>query len=66
MTKAATLHMLDYLIAENEQTIWLFHQYLIKEPLTDEFEGVEMLCGRNSFSQAIDDANITEAFREGR
>ena len=63
MTKAAALNLLEYLIAENEQTFWLFHQYLTKEPLNDEFEGVEMLCGRGSFSQATDDANVSEAFR---
>ena len=66
MTKASALNLLDYLIAENEQTFWLFYHYLTKEPLNDEFEGVEMLCGRGSFSQATDDANVSEAFREGR
>ena len=55
-----------YLIAEKEETFCLFHHYLTKEPLNDEFEGVEMLCGRGSFSQATDDANVSEAFREGR
>ena len=43
-----------------------FHHYLTKEPLNDEFEGVEMLCGRGSFSQATDDANVIEALKEGR
>ena len=30
MTKGAALNLLDYLIAENKQTFWLFHQYLTK------------------------------------
>ena len=61
MSKAAALQMLDFLIAENEQSFWVFRQYLTTEPLPDEFEGVEMLYGRNSFSPAIDEASIAEA-----
>ena len=66
MTKAAALQMLDFLIAENEQSLWVFRQYLTKEPMTDEFEGVEMLYWRNSFSQSTDEVSIAEAVREGR
>ena len=66
VTKAVALNMLDYLIVENEQTFWLFHHYLTKEPLNDEYEGVEMLCGRGNFTQTTDDASVSEAFREGR
>ena len=66
MSKVAALQMLDFLIAENEQSFWIFRQYLTKEPLPDEFEGVEMLYGRNSFSQAMDEASIGEAMKEGR
>ena len=66
MSKVAALQMLDFLIAENEQSFWVFRQYLTKEPLQDEFEGVEMLYGRNSFSQVMDEASIVEAVQEGR
>ena len=44
----------------------LFRNYLTKEPLNEEYEGVEMLLGRGSFTQDIDDASVLEAFREGR
>ena len=39
---------------------------MTKEPLPDEFEGVEMLYGRNSFSQDMEEASIVEAVQEGR
>ena len=65
-TKATALGILDYLIGENDQTFMLFRNYLPKEPLTEEYEGVEMLLGRGSFTQDIDDASVLEAFREGR
>ena len=39
---------------------------MTKEPLPDEFEGVEMLYGWNSFSQVMDEASIVEAVQEGR
>ena len=65
-TKATALGILDYLIGENDQTFMLFRNYLTKEPLNEEYEGVEMLLGRGSFTQDTDDASVLEAFREGR
>ena len=64
--KATALGLLDYLISENEQTFWLFRNFLTKEPLNEQYEGVEMLLGRGSFTQDIDYASVLEAFREGR
>ena len=58
--------MLDYLISENDQTFMLFRNFLTKEPLNEQYEGVEMLLDRGSFTQNIDDANVIEAFKEGR
>ena len=34
--------------------------------MADEYEGVEMLYGRNCFIQALDEASIGEAIQEGR
>ena len=64
-TKATALVIQDYLIGENEQTFMLFRNYLTKEPLNEEYEGVEMLLGKGTFTQNIDDANVIEAFKEG-
>ena len=66
MSKMAALQTLDFLIAENEQSFWIFRQFLTKEPMADEYEGVEMLYGRNCFIQALDEASIGEAIQEGR
>ena len=67
MSKMASLQTLDFLIAENEQSFWIFRQFLTKEPMADEYEGVEMLyAGRNCFIQALDEASIGEAIQEGR
>ena len=57
-TKAIALGMLDYLIHENDQTFMLFRNFLTKEPLTEQYEGVKMLLDRGSFTQDIDDANV--------
>ena len=65
-TKAIALGMLDYLIHENDQTFMLFCNFLTIEPLNEQYEGVEMLLGRGTFTQNIDDANVIEAFKEGR
>ena len=65
-TKAIALGMLDYLISENDQTFMLFCNFLTKEPLNEQYEGVEMLLDRGTFTQNIDDANVIEAFEEGR
>ena len=54
-TKAIALGMLDYLIHENDQTFMLFRNFLTKEPLNGQYEGVKMLLGRGSFTQDIDD-----------
>ena len=62
----AALQTLDFLIAENEESFWIFRQFLTKEPMADEYEGVKLLYGRNCFTQALDEASIGEAIQEGR
>ena len=66
LSKMAALQSLDFLIAENEQGFWTFRQFLTKEPMADEYEGVELLYGRNCFTQALDEVSIREALQEGR
>ena len=65
-SKIGALQSLDFLIAENEASFWLFRQFLTREPLPDEFEGVKLLYGRDCFIQNIDEANIGMAIQEGR
>ena len=65
-TKAMALGMVDYLIQENDETFILFRNFLTKEPLREQYEGAEMLLGRGTFTQSFDDANVTEALKEGR
>ena len=48
------------------QTLDFLRQFLTKEPMADEYEGVEILYGRNCFIQALDEASIGEAIQEGR
>ena len=57
---------MDFIIAENEARFWLFRQFITREPLPDEFEGVKLLYGRDCFIQNIDEANIGMAIQEGR
>ena len=66
MSKMAALQSLDFLIAENEQGFWAFRQFLTLEPQVDEYEGVELLYGRNCFIQTLEEASIREALQEGR
>ena len=65
-TKAIALGMVDYLIQENDETFILFQNFLNKEPLREQYEGAEMSMGRGTFTQYVDDANATEALKEGR
>ena len=62
----SALQTLDFLIAENEASFWMFRQFLTREPMADEFEGVKLLYGRNCFIQNLDEANIGVAIQEGR
>ena len=66
ISKLDALQTLDFLIAENEASFWMFRQFLTREPLADEFEGVKLLYGRNCFIQDLDEANIGVAIQEGR
>ena len=65
-TKAGALKHVDDAIAANDECFQLFRRFPIKEPSCDPYEGSQILLGRDTFSNEIDDASIIAALAEGR
>ena len=60
------LEALDQLIQENDESYILYRNFLIKEPTRDPFEGTQMLLGRDTFIDDVDNVSIIAGLNEGR